>query len=292
MVGRPCQITLTTETWALAGISEQVKCGRDGTFPGHRHKAPRLHALGLPSEFSLRIWHRRFDPTLSHGGILDAVILLALDSRSEHALCSRDLDRCIHVGVPDFGPRAEIGNARRNSYQPCMPQQYEAGRKNHMGWHKNQNDTWSWYTWAVVTGEAPGSHIIETFGHNWKDPDGRQKLTELTAPMPRPAGDLLWPVNSKCTYVYRPDLSLSQEVASPAPLVSVTHFILKPDGMNDFLEESRRSKKVSRTRIIQRPAPAVWYQLVNGGESPHFVLVGGCANWAGFQPPTEKLWIP
>ncbi len=34
---------------------------------------------------------------------------------------------------------------------------------------------------------------------------------------------------------------------------------------------------------------ASWYQLVNGGESPHFVLVGDRANWASFQPPTDKI---
>ena len=31
-----------------------------------------------------------------------------------------------------------------------------------------------------------------------------------------------------------------------------------------------------------------WYQLVNGGEGRHFVLVGDRANWASFQLPTDK----
>jgi len=31
-----------------------------------------------------------------------------------------------------------------------------------------------------------------------------------------------------------------------------------------------------------------WYQLANGGEGPHFVLVGDRANWGNFRPPTDK----
>jgi hypothetical protein len=49
-----------------------------------------------------------------------------------------------------------------------MTQQYEAGRKKHMAWHKSQKDTWSWYAWEVVTGENTGSYVIGTFEHNFE----------------------------------------------------------------------------------------------------------------------------
>ena len=41
---------------------------------------------------------------------------------------------------------------------------------------------------------------------------------------------------------------------------------------------------INKTNFPQAGASR-WYQLVNGGESPHFVLV---ASWANFQPPTDK----
>jgi hypothetical protein len=56
-----------------------------------------------------------------------------------------------------------------NRVKPGMTQQYEAGRKKHMAWHKSQNDAWSWNTWAVLTGPATGSDVVGSFGDHWKD---------------------------------------------------------------------------------------------------------------------------
>src|SRR5262249_918717 len=47
-----------------------------------------------------------------------------------------------------------------NRVKPGLTQQYETGRKKLMAWHKSQNDAWSWYTWAVVTGEGTGSYVV------------------------------------------------------------------------------------------------------------------------------------
>jgi hypothetical protein len=61
-----------------------------------------------------------------------------------------------------------------------MSQQYEAGRKKHMAWHKSQNDPWSWHKWEVLTGPNTGSYVVGTFGHNWKDMEVVARSHRLT----------------------------------------------------------------------------------------------------------------
>jgi len=41
-------------------------------------------------------------------------------------------------------------------------------------------------------------------------------------------------------YLYRDDLSLAQQAFPPAPLISITHFMLKPDGTNDFVDAVKK----------------------------------------------------
>lgn len=175
-----------------------------------------------------------------------------------------------------------------NRVKPGMTQQYEGGRKKHMAWHKSQNDTWSWYTWEVATGEGSGSYVIGAFQHHWKDLDGREKFNQADAADygvnvgPSVAGE------ETSYYLYRADMSLAPEAFPPTPLISITHFTLKPDGINDFTEGVKKvGEGIKKTNYPQSGASR-WYQLVNGGEGPHFVLVGDRANWAAFQPPTDK----
>lgn len=175
-----------------------------------------------------------------------------------------------------------------NRIKPGMTQQYEAGRKKHMAWHKSQNDKWSWYTWAVVTGDYTGSYVVGTFQHAWKDLDGREKFIQADSADAQASMGSSLAGQQQSYYVYRPDLSLAQEASSPAPFASITHFMLKPEGTKDFLDGVKKIQDGMKKTNYPLSGASRWYQLVNGGESPHFVLVGDRANWASFQPPTEK----
>jgi hypothetical protein len=176
-----------------------------------------------------------------------------------------------------------------NRVKPGMTAQYEAGRKKHMAWHKSQKDPWSWYVWEVLTGEGTGSYVVGTFQHQWKDFDGREKFGQadtadaLASMGPSLAGEQM------SYYLYRADLSSGPEVFPPATkLLAVTHFMIKPDGLNDFLEGVKKvGEAISKTKYPQAGTNR-WYQLANGGQSPHFVLAGERAGWASFQPPTDK----
>jgi len=191
--------------------------------------------------------------------------------------------------IPVLGQQpGEIAEIHINRIKPGMTQQYEAGRKKHMAWHKSQNDTWSWYTWAVVTGEGTGSYVIGTFEHNWKDLDGREKFIQADGADAQANMGSFLAGEEQSYYRYRADLSRSQETLPPAPLISITHFMLKPDGTNDFIDGVKKVNEGFKKTNFPQAGPSRWYQLVNGGEGPHFVLVGDRSNWASFQPPTDK----
>ena len=182
----------------------------------------------------------------------------------------------------------EIAEIHFNRVKPGSSAQYEAGRKKHMGWHKTQKDTWSWYTWAVVTGEATGNYVVGTFQHTWKDFDGRDKFTQADGADAQASMGPYLAGEEQSYYRYRADMSLSPEAFPPAALISITHFMIKADSVNDFVEAVKKvGDGIKKTNYPQAGASR-WYQLVNGGETPHFVLVGDRANWASFQQPTDK----
>jgi hypothetical protein len=175
--------------------------------------------------------------------------------------------------------------------KPGMNKQYEAGRKKHMAWHKSQKDTWSWATWEVVSGDNTGTYVVGTFQHAWKEFDGREKFEQADmADMATSVGPSVATTVVRY-YVERTDLSFSPSTAaaSPAPLISVSGYLLKPESVNDFIDAVKKVNEGIKKTNYPQAGPSHWYQLVNGGEGPLFVLVSDRANWAGFQSNEKTL---
>ena len=198
------------------------------------------------------------------------------------------------VLAPVFPALAQPSNVAEINFQtpkPGMTTQYEAARKKHDGWHKSQKDSWTWSTWEVVSGPGTGTYLTGTFGHAWKDFDGRDKfnaadLAEFRISIgPTLAGAFT------SYYVMRADMSLSAPTpgGSPAPMASITLFTLKPDGVNDFVDSVKKvNEGIKKTNYPQAGASR-WFQLVNGGEGPLFVLSADRADFAAFQPNEKTL---
>ena len=149
-----------------------------------------------------------------------------------------------------------------NHVKPGMTAQYEAGRKKHMGWHKAQKDTWSWYTWEVLTGKFTGSYVVGTFQHHWKDFDGRDKFNQADGADAMASMGATLASEEMSYYTLRDDLSMSPATFPPAaPLLSVTHYMLAPAGTNDFIEAVKKirpdkvrengSLKLSRSALTE-----------------------------------------
>jgi hypothetical protein len=173
--------------------------------------------------------------------------------------------------------------------KPGMGQQYEAGRKKHMQFHRDQKDTWTWNTFAIETGDNAGMYVTSSCGHAWKDfdewearmgkADTADGATNLT---PYVQG------GRNGFYVYRSDMSLAPANQPPAPMTAVTVFVLHPGAGTDFIAAI---KKVNDALGKQADWPKTggWLQLVNGGEGPTFVLLNSRKNWADFAPLPKTL---
>ena len=166
---------------------------------------------------------------------------------------------------------------------------FEAAAKAHFAWHKQQNDTWSYSLFQVISGERTGEYIGGTFGHDWKDFDEHAKFEQADMANAR---ETLFPAieSFKTSYwLYRRDLSLNvPEQSGPDPLVEVITFYLKPDAwmpaVEDVIKKVNDAAKKSNYSIH-----GGWYQLLNGDDGSQLVLTVGHKTWADMQPPNKTF---
>lgn len=171
-----------------------------------------------------------------------------------------------------------------NRPKPGMDLQYEAGRKKHMQFHRAQKDTFTWGTWRIETGENAGTYVTSTCGHAWADFDewearmGKADTADgATNLAPFVQG------GSNGFYVYRSDMSLGPAGRPPTAMTAVTIYTLKPGTAPDFAAAIRKATD-ALSKQADWPKTSGWLQLVNGGETPTFVLLNDRKNWADFAP--------
>ena len=173
--------------------------------------------------------------------------------------------------------------------KPGSETQLEQGRKKHMQFHKSQNDTWTWATFAIETGMNAGVYVTSTCGHAWKDFDdwekrmGKADTADANTNM-SPYQQASW----NGFYVYRSDMSLGAANRPPTPITAVTIYVLHPGAQTEFTDAI---KKINDALGKQPdwPKTSGWLQLVNGGEGPTFVLLTSRQNWADFAPLPKSV---
>jgi hypothetical protein len=173
--------------------------------------------------------------------------------------------------------------------KPGAEMQLEAGRKKHMQFHKSQNDTWTWTTFAIETGMNTGVYVTSTCGHAWKDFDdwekrmGKADTADANANL-NPFTQSTW----NGFYVYRSDMSLGAANRPPTPMTAVTVYTLHPGAQTEFIDAI---KKIGDALSKQPDWPKTtgWLQLVNGGEGPTFVILNSRQNWADFAPLKKSV---
>src|SRR5258708_31194255 len=113
--------------------------------------------------------------------------------------------------------------------KPGMGQQYEAGRKKHMQFHRAQKDTWTWNTFAIETGDNAGMYVTSSCGHAWKAFDEWEARMGKADTADAPT-NLTPYVQSRRNgfYVYRSDMSLAPATQPPAPMTAVRVFVRHP----------------------------------------------------------------
>jgi len=56
-----------------------------------------------------------------------------------------------------------------------MSANFEAGYKQHLKWHRDNGDKWSWHGWYIVGGIRDDQFVDATFDHSWEDFDNSIK---------------------------------------------------------------------------------------------------------------------
>lgn len=192
----------------------------------------------------------------------------------------------LSLALPAFAQEkpGTIGRVFVIQPKPGMAQKYEEGRKRHMEWHKKQNDTWAWETWQVEAGDAFGTYITLTLGHNWKDFDtweakyGKADAADADANMGPYIG-----AETNGFWTFLANVSRPAEGNEPPRMIAVIHFIPKIDAVRDFDTAIHRiHEAILKTNW---PPRYEWYVLASGGEQPHFALVLPRNSWADMAPP-------
>ena len=171
--------------------------------------------------------------------------------------------------------------------RPGSEAQYMEGRKRHIEFHRSQNDAWSYHAYQVISGEQTGSFVTVTSPHKWSDQDARDQFNrddqadvmKNILPYAGHTEVSYWRVRSDMSRAGAPKAD-----DPPAPYYAVSHFILHADALPGFIDNVKRASAAADK--VNAPGPSgLWYQLANGGEGPHFVLVTPRKTWAEFNAP-------
>ncbi len=161
--------------------------------------------------------------------------------------------------------------------------QFEDAYLQHVEWHRQQSDTWTWDMWSTVTGDL-GTYIVITDGHTWADfdappvdpvADGADATAQFGAL-----------VESVTSGFARSMTDVSRPAAGPMPLVHVIDYEVK-EGMNgDFLQVVRKFTEAAEQ--VNWTEHYVWLASV-GGSGGDYILVLQHENWASFAPPEVSV---
>ena len=161
-----------------------------------------------------------------------------------------------------------------------MVQQYEAGRKAKVEWHKQQKDATPLYVSQILTGEHTGDYVVGAFGLHWAD---------LDHPSVPDAADLAEYSKEILPYVEKMTASYYEFLpkwSNPTPdmdakYIEVITFHIKYGKGDDF--RSAVAKVHEAHEKNNSPLHYSWYRLENGGPGGTYVLTFDHPNWASFE---------
>lgn len=173
--------------------------------------------------------------------------------------------------------------------KPGGAKQWEQARKQHNQFHKAEKDTHAVEVWSILTGPASGRYLTTVCGMTWKEMDSQDAFDQRDAADREKNLELATGENQMSFYVFRPDLSnAGVPDGPPTKMLTVTHFFVKPGGIEQFTDAIKKIKAaIAETKYPAKSSR--WYQLANGGDGPHYVLVTDRKGWADMQPPEQSL---
>ena len=174
-----------------------------------------------------------------------------------------------------------------NRVKPSMTAQYETARKRHWVWHQKMQDTWAYHVWQIVSGEASGTYMVCSFGHTWKEVDESDQLVGGEEDDPAAKVEPYLDAEPESYYRYLPNLSIApKEGFSPSANLEVTRWLVKQEDVESFLAAQAKMKDaLAKAGYLGNLR---WFELVNGGETPQFLMLVDRDNWASYDHPLDE----
>lgn len=180
--------------------------------------------------------------------------------------------------APAIADSHEGGNIARVSYwkvDPDNADKLEEGIKAHNQLHMEHGDPHPIFTGIIISGDHQGTYVRGSLGHKWADFD-----EEGAIPGDVDQADMaknIWPyVESQKTVFYEHQPELSHSPAEPMPIAQATFFEVKSGHWWAFREAIKKIKAA----LGDDWPPYDWYEIVDGGRTPTFVVLSPRANWA------------
>jgi len=149
--------------------------------------------------------------------------------------------------------------------KPGMARELEEGYKRHLGWHRQNGDSWTWHGWTIISGERVGYFVDGTFFHAWSD------LDSPVSPAADAADNAVnvfayGEVRSAAVYEAVPALTNLGTQQLGSPLLTLCYFDVQPGRAAEFeslLGAELRSTRWSATKYaLLRPANGVTAYLL------------------------------
>jgi len=159
----------------------------------------------------------------------------------------------------DGGPYARVAVIRPAAGRA---QDFEAGYRRHLDWHRAAGDPWAWYGWSVSFGDRLGWFVDATFGHSAAELDQGVAPAEDGADNARnvtPNGEFV----ANLVYRFLPSLSNGGPAPGAAPFLEWTTVEVVPGREAEFERLAAASG--------QPPAGTRWYRLVAGAGTPAYL---------------------
>ena len=193
--------------------------------------------------------------------------------------------------VPQAVAQEEPGPLARAFFLKVAPPnilEFEKAYAAHIGWHRQQNDTWRWDTWQRISGRELGVYVVRTPGHLWKDFDESPLGDADRQHFLKDAGRYVDSIDGSLTTLLT-DVSRLPEGDATSPLISVIVFRLTPGGLPDFLHGITQTHEA--VVKSERPIQYAWLQVLNGGHGPRMVLILFHKNWVDVKGPDTPFWV-
>ena len=161
--------------------------------------------------------------------------------------------------------------------------QWEQAYQEHLAWQRRQNETWTWNTYVIVSGDRLGQYLTMTMDHAWADFDAPAvSAQERAADRISKLGPHVESVHSGFWNEIR-RFSRPPDTPFPFPLIQIIDYGIKPAKRSVFERNLEQfGQTVDETNL---PARYFWFVKPHGGAAARtFTRIVPRANWASMEP--------